>query len=426
MVRFIDQTQCTMPKSRYFTGQPVLRQVLKAIPRALVNQVAHAHQSDRYVKRFSTYDHLVTMLYATLGGFSSLRTLEIHMTASLHRLSHLGLSDRPRRSTISDSNRKRSSAVFGDLYHRLWQRLAPDLRPNAYFQGLNPSIAKMLTVLDATTISLFSNIFEGAGRMPIEGSRKGGVKVHTAMNADTGVPSLLRITDAKVHDRHFWACLQLEPGSYVTMDRGFQDYVQFAQLHARGICIITRLKSNNVYQVIEEHPISKEEAQQGICAHQTVILKKPKDLDDQLEWPTMRRIVVQDPGKKPIALLTNCPNDDTHDVLQMANIYRHRWQIETMFKRLKQHFPLTYFLGQSRNAIEIQIWCTFIGLLLMEWIRAVGGHSHRAFSHMVSLVRGCLMEYLDLHAFLKDPEKEAARYAKEMATQVSLFSDDTG
>jgi len=87
---------------------------------------------------------------------------------------------------------------------------------------------------------------------------------------------------------------------------------------------------------------------------------------------------------------------------KIAAIYKHRWQIETMFKRLKQNFPLKYFLGDNQNAIEIQIWCGLIIQLLMLVVQRKTKRKW-AYSNMVSMVRFHLMTYIDLFKFLENP-----------------------
>ena len=105
-----------MNKSKNFSGQPIISQVLKFIPASIIARTAKKQMSDRYYKRFKTYDHLVTMIFATLSGSSSLREVSSIMLACEGKINHLGLSNYPKRSTLSDANKKRSSSVFAAIY----------------------------------------------------------------------------------------------------------------------------------------------------------------------------------------------------------------------------------------------------------------------------------------------------------------------
>lgn len=214
-----------MNKSRHFSGQPVVKQLLKLIPSELIYRTAQKHDSDRYYKRFKTHDHLITMLYATLSGMSSLRELSTVMLACEGRLSHLNLKGFPRRSTLSDANRKRSSEVFASIYYGLfnkYRKLLSDSSP------ISPPV-RHLKIIDSTTISLFRDILKGAGRTPLNGKKKGGIKMDTVINALEDVPCLVRFTESAAHDRPFLKEVRLEKGSFVVFDKAYNDYLLFEQ-----------------------------------------------------------------------------------------------------------------------------------------------------------------------------------------------------
>lgn len=105
-----------------FTGQPVLSQLLNLIPRSLEERLGREHKADRYCKRFYTYDHVVTMLAGVFMGCTSLRELTTGLQACEQRLRHAGLKHTPRRSTLADANARRPEALFGELFHGLYQR----------------------------------------------------------------------------------------------------------------------------------------------------------------------------------------------------------------------------------------------------------------------------------------------------------------
>ena len=167
-----------MNKSTHFSGTPIIKQILKFISPSDITRTAKTYNSDKYYKKFKTYDHLVTMLYATMSGVSSLRELSTVLLACEGRISHLNLKHFPKRSTLSDANKKRTSEVFGAIYTKLYKRYAPFLSDSS---SLKLPVMN-LKIVDSTTISLFSDILKGVGRNPINGKKKGGIKMHTMMH----------------------------------------------------------------------------------------------------------------------------------------------------------------------------------------------------------------------------------------------------
>ena len=381
-----------MNKSTNFSGQPIIKQLLKLLPHNIITRTARHYNSDRYYKRFKTYDHLVTMLYATLSGVSSLRELSTILLACEGRITHLNLKHFPKRSTLSDANKNRSSSVFASIYYSLYSKYGLFLSDSS---PLSLPV-KDLKIVDSTTISLFSDILKGVGRNPINGKKKGGIKMHTMIHALDDVPCLVRFSSAATHDHTFLKELNLEKGSFVVFDKAYNDYLQYLQWTQDDIYFVTRQKDNAVYKSIEEFDLSDSTSDAVLKDERIVVQKNNKTIE-------LRRIAYWDSEKQKVYEFIS--NNFLIAPDKIANIYKHRWQIETMFKRLKQNFPLKYFLGDNQNAIEIQIWCGLIVQLLMLVIQRKTKRKW-AYSNMVSMVRFHLMTYIDLFKFLENPNKQ--------------------
>lgn len=211
-----------MNNSTPFSGTPIMKQILKYIPQLDINRTAERYSRDRYYKKFKTYDHLVTMLLATMSGVSSLRELSSVFLAFEGRINHLNLTYFPKRSTLSDANKKRTSEVFGAIYAKLYKGYALCLSDS----GLLKPPVKNVQIVDSSTISLFSDILKGVGRNPVTGKKKGGIKMHTMINALEDVPWLIRFTDAATHDHTFLKDLALKKYSFVVFDKAYNDYLQ--------------------------------------------------------------------------------------------------------------------------------------------------------------------------------------------------------
>jgi hypothetical protein len=396
-----------MNKSKNFSGQPIISQVLKFIPTSIITRTAKKHMSDRYYKRFKTYDHLVTMIFATLSGSSSLREVSSIMLACEGKINHLGLSNYPKRSTLSDANKKRSSSVFAAIYQSIY---------NQYKHFLSDSSTRIvpvqdLKIVDSSTIGLFSDVLKGAGRNPLNGKKKGGIKMHTMINAREDVPCLVRFSSAATHDHTFLKDLDLKKGSFVVFDKGYVDYQQYHNWTLEDIYFVTRQKDNAVYQSLEEFPIG-DHIHSGVLKDERIEIMKDK------QTFALRRVAFyhaeQDRVYEFISNNFELPAD------KIAEIYKQRWQIETLFKRLKQNFPLKYFLGDNQNAIEIQIWVSLIINLIMLVIQRKAKRKW-AFSNMMSVIRYHLMTYIDLFKFLKKPDGHWIDLNNINQKQLSLF-----
>lgn len=381
-----------MSKSKNFSGQPIISQLLKWVPNTIISRTAQRFNSDKYYKRFKTYDHLVTMIFATISGCSSLREISSIMLACEGKINHLGLRKFPKRSTLSDANKNRPSAVFASIYQNLY---------NQYKGFLSDSSSKVLPVedlkiVDSSTISLFSDIIKGVGRNSISGKKKGGIKMHTMINAREDVPCLVRFSSAATHDHTFLKELNLKKGSFVVFDKGYVDYAQYYKWTLEDIYFVTRQKENAVYKSIEEFDI-KDHINPSVLKDERIEIKKNE------QRIQLRRVAFyHNEQNKVYEFITN--NFDL-DADKIADIYKQRWQIETLFKRLKQNFPLKYFFGDNQNAIEIQIWVSLIIQLIMLVIQRKAAKKW-AFSNMMSVIKYHLMTYIDLFKFLAKPDAD--------------------
>ena len=55
--------------------------------------------------------------------------------------------------------------------------------------------------------------------------------------------------------------------------------------------------------------------------------------------------------------------------LEIANLYKNRWQIELFFKWLKQHLKIKKFWGTTENAVRIQICSAIITYCLVAIVQ---------------------------------------------------------
>ncbi len=339
------------------------------------------------------------MLFVSIEGYHSIRESILGLLANAHKLKHLGLSYIVRRSTFSEANLRRSSQVFGDIYMNTYRSHASSLTDSR----LSGTDLKRLYIMDSTTITLFKDILRGTGRTPKEGKKKGGIKAHTIIKASENVPCLIRYSEAVRHDHTFLTeVFNLEAGSIVTFDKGYVDYAKYEAFTKKSIWYVTRLKDNAIFEAREEFDIP-DGADSGVLKDEEIILfygEKKKE-----EHRTRRIAYWDSENGRLFEFITN--NFDL-DAEKIALIYKKRWQIELLFKQLKQNFPLKYSLGDNENAIEIQIWAAMLSNLLISLVKSQVKRKW-SFSNLVSVIRQQLMNYINIYKFLEDTARKLAR-----------------
>ena len=321
-----------MSKSTHFFGQPVYGQLIKLLDKDKILQFSRNLGGERYVKCFDGFTHLITMLYAVIMRFDSLREIEASMIAEVRKLHHVGIERIPKRSTLSDANARRPEKFFEDVYRDLYEanknKLTSDSRHNGSEEWL-----KRLRIIDSTTISLFSNlIFKGVGRHPKTGKKKGGIKVHAVIHANEGVPSDVEFTSAATNDTFMLVPSKFSEKEITAMDRAYINYEKFEQLTERGVVYVTKMKKNLKYELLLDAMEINSEGKMEY-REQIVVFRKG-------EINHIARIVTYvdiKKGKCPklISLLTN---DFDMSLDTIVAIYRRRWQIESLFKQIIPNF----------------------------------------------------------------------------------------
>ena len=389
-----------MGKSTHFIGQPMYNQVIKLLDKSKILQISRELGGERYTKHFNVWIHLVVMLYAVIKRFDSLREITTSLLADTKKLVHLGIMFKISRSTLADANKRRPEAIFETIYRDLYARYRHELISDSRSSKC-PKWMNRLQIIDSTTISLFSNLlFKGVGRHPKTGKKKGGIKVHTIIHANEGVPSDIKFTSAATNDSFMLKPSHLSKGDILAMDRAYIDYEKFEKLTQRGVIYVTKMKKSLKYQITSDVMYQTPNGLMEVRVQYVTFTKQTKD---GFINHNARIITYADEKKhKLISLLTNDMDSDPNEIIA---IYRQRWEIELLFKQIKQNFPLKYFYGESANAIKIQIWVTLIANLLLMVMQKRLTRSW-SFSGLASLVRIVLMYYVDFYSLFNNPEKD--------------------
>lgn len=389
-----------MSKSTHFIGQPMYNQVIKLLDKSKILQISREKGGEHYTKRFNAWIHLVVMLYAVIKRFDSLREITTSLLADTNKLAHIGITFKIGRSTLADANKRRPEAIFEAVYRDLYARYRHELISDSRSRK-HPKWMNRLQIIDSTTISLFSNlIFKGVGRHPKTGKKKGGIKVHTVIHANEGVPSDIKFTSAATNDSFMLKPSHLSKGDILAMDRAYVNYEKFEEMTQRGVIYVTKMKKSLTYSINSD---TMYQTPNGLMEVRIQNVTFTKQTQNGVISHNARIITYVDEKKhKLISLLSNDMDSDPNEIIA---IYRQRWEIELLFKQIKQNFPLKYFYGESANAIKIQIWVTLIANLLLMVMQKRLTRSW-SFSGLATLTRIVLMYYVDFYSLFNNPEKD--------------------
>lgn len=393
-----------MSKSSIFFGQPIFSQLVNLIPYQKVLDQVNLYQTDYYCKRFDTFQHLITMLYGVTSGCNSLRELCSGIVSYGDKISHCKFDYSPRRSTLSDANKRRGYKVFEGIYQELLNEYLPSLS-DSHKQLV---VDKKVYAIDSTTISLFQPIFECTGRNPHNGKRKGGIKSHQKLDMQSGIPVKVYHSDAREHDSLFIQHQDVvNSGEVALFDKAYNNYELFDTWNNNDTYFVTRLKNNAKERLITEYDLP--EATPDEVLRDAEIGLSYKTDDKQSKEVKLRLVSYYHVEKnKAYYFLTNLFDLPAE---QIADLYKKRWAIELLFKKIKQNFPLQYFYGDNKNAIQIQIWVTLIALLLITIMKRTLTKPW-SFSNLVSLLQKHLFTYAKFTDFFNNVDGFAKEFVK--------------
>ncbi len=332
----------------------IFSQVLQLIPRGGFETAVKLHQAERHARGFSSWGQLVAMLFCQLAQAKSLREITEGLQASEGKLRHLGLPEAPARSTLAYANSHRPWQLFETVFQQV---LADCRRRLGAKASCKLGLPGKLMSLDATVIDLCTAVFDWAQFR----TTKGAVKLHLLLDHDGYLPCYAVITEGQVHEIQVARKLKLQRGTMLVFDRGYTDYAWFQRLTEDGVHFVTRLKDNATYIVVE----SRQAEGDGVRADEIMVLEKQAHSETA---PFLRRMRFWDESaQRELVFLTN------HlelSAMTVAAIYKERWQIELLFKALKQNLRIKTFVGTSANALKTQIWTALVSHDLLTILQA--------------------------------------------------------
>lgn len=365
----------------------IFAQILQLFPKKDFFKEVEKTGAEFKTKGFSSWDQFVSMLFCQIGKANSLREICGGLASSAGKLNHLGMAEAPSKSTLAHANKNRPWELFEGVFYQLLEKCEQlTAKTKRKFKFKNP-----LFSIDGSIIDLCLSMYDWAKYR----TAKGAIKLHMVLDHDGYLPTFLNVTEGKVHEINVARTLRFPKDSIIAMDRGYIDYLFFANLNDAGVFFVTREKSNAKYLVVEERVIPKI----GNIRKDQLI--KLEGYYSKEKYPhLLRRIEVSiEEKQQTITLLTNHLNFGPTTI---ASIYKERWQIETFFKAIKQNLKIKTFVGTSKNALLTQIWTAFIAILVLKYLKMLSQFEW-SLSNLVAMLRFNLLVYKDLWVWLNNP-----------------------
>ena len=336
------------------SGKMIFTQLMDFVPRYEFRKCVERYSGNHKVKKFSCWNQFLTMAFAQLTYRESLRDIEACLRAFELKLYHMGIRGKIAKSTMADANETRDWRIYAD-FAQILIRTARKLYVKDDF-GLE--LKNTVYALDSTTIDLCLSLFPWAQFR----SRKGAVKLHTLLDLRGPIPTLVIITDGKVHDVNILDDLIFEPAAIYLMDRGYLDFARLFRINLSSAFFVTRAKANFRFNRIYSTPVDKAT---GIQCDQIIT---PRNYRAKKSYPEkLRRIRYYDvEANSRLVFLTN---NTTLPALTIAELYKCRWQVELFFKWIKQHLRIKKFYGVSENAVKTQIWIAISVYVLVAIVK---------------------------------------------------------
>jgi Transposase DDE domain/Domain of unknown function (DUF4372) len=367
-------------------------QIISKLDRTKFSRLVKTQQTDKHQKGYNSWTHLVSMLFCQFAKSQSVRDISNGLRSATGNLNHLGINRAPSKSTISYQNKHRSWELFRDYYYELYKSLGQQ----AAFRQVKFKIKSKIFLLDSTTISLSLSLFDWAKYK----TAKGAVKMHTLLDFDGNVPAYVNITNGKTADNKGAYDIPLHKGSVIVADRFYNDFSLLYLWDSKSVFFVVRHKDNFQYTVIKENELPQNK-HEHLLKDEIIELKNEGSKE---KYPKqLRRVSLWDEeNKQVIEVITNQLKWVANTI---AELYKSRWQVEILFREIKQSLHIKSFIGTSENAVKIQIWTALITILVLKALKATAEFKWHL-SNLVAFIRLNMFVKINLMLWLNKPFEE--------------------
>lgn len=386
-------------------GKYVFRQILDFVNQYEFNKCVNRYSGNYRVRDFKCWNQFGQLLFGQITALESIRSICTCLQAHEGQLYHLGLKQSIDHTTFSRANENRDWRIFADFGEYLIGLVRPLYTD---FPVLNVNINNEVFALDSTTISVSINLFTWA-----EGKyTRGAVKVHTLLNLRGSIPEFILVTDGKYHDSNVLDVIVPQPDAIYLLDKAYVDFAALYRMQMAGAYFVTRAKSTIKYKVIEQD-FNIDQAT-GLRTDKTIVLTVTKS---KKLYPDKLRLVEYYDVENDLDLVFLSNNFEV-SALEIANLYKNRWQIEVFFRWIKQNLVIKKLWGHSQNAVKTHIWTAICAYLIIAYIKHVLKSDYSIYE---------ILQILSVSAFDKTPirnlltNSQINQNIKEI--QYNLFDD---
>ncbi len=372
-------------------------QLMEQFPRGLFDKRVNELKTDRYAKRFSSWDHLIAMMYLQLSGQSSLRDLQCSFNSHTNVHYHLG-TQALKRSTLADANKRIDSTLYLDICQALLAKVKRKCRQQ---------VENALYLLDSTPIQLKGRGYDQWAAKN-RTYRCQGLKLNVLYDHSGATPVYAAISNPNVTDITDGRKVPLESGATYVFDKGYNDYNWWYEIESQNAIFVTRFKQNAAFKLLSS--VQPDDVDSPILCDQKVKFKNRRPGGKRINhyMKPLRCVVVDRPDKTtPLVLATN---DMARPAEDIAELYKARWQIELFFKWIKQNLKIKHFISHDENAVRNQIYIAIIAYLLLYLHRPQTGYEGSLKSFVV--VISCTL--------FNRPETEETVYRRRRKTRQEI------
>ena len=336
-----------MNKDKY-----VFAQLVEFLDNNKFRHLVDKYKGNHYVKTFSCWNQLMALMFGQLSNRESLRDVVVALEAHQSKCYHLGMGRNPiAKTTFASANQNRDYRIFEDFAFFMMEQ-AREKRATEIFK-----LKGNVYAFDSTTIPLCLSVFWWAKFR----KKKGGVKAHVLYDLEAQVPAFFHISTASVHDSKAMKEIPYESGSYYVFDRGYNAFQELHKIHLHDSYFVVRAKKNLQFKCVKW----KRRLSYGVLTDAIIELTEYNTIKKYPEKLRLVRFYDAEQDREFI-FLTNAFHLTS---LEIANLYKNRWQVELFFKWLKQHLKIKKFWGTTENAVRIQISSAIITYCLVAIVQ---------------------------------------------------------
>lgn len=386
-----------------YHGKYVFSQLFEFLPKYEFEKCIARYNGNYKNKGFTCRNQFLVMSFGQLTNRESLRDTVSCLTAHQQKLYHLGITYDVKLSTLALANENRDWRIYSDFAQVLLARARKLYLKDSF--GLD--IEHTVYALDATTLDLCLSVFWWAAFR----KTKAAVKLHTLLDLRGNLPTFIRISDGKMHDVNILDELVFEAFAIYLMDKGYLDFARLHHLHLAQSYFVTRAKTNLSFSRIEARKVDKET---GLRCDQTIKLKVYKSKKGYPE--KLRRVKYYDKEQENTYVFLT--NNFELSAIEIASLYKYRWQIELFFKWIKQHLKIKKFWGESENAVKTQIWIAICNYLLVAIIKKEL-KIEKSLYEILQIISVSIFDKSQLNQLLS--EMESTSFDEHAVKQLNLF-----